>query len=185
MADKRSEKIVDEMSSAIDVLGRYEVSFTVESGVGSVVDGSYIVDRELYKLTLADQNIYGDGEQRFTIDNANREVVMERLDSSIPMVIANPARAFSDLNKSFESEIIESNGGDNICVMFTPREESELIDNTLIEIDQKSKLPLSARYRAGEEVLFVKILKFEPANISLISLDEMSLPDGYDIIDIR
>ncbi len=185
MADKQSEKILDEMSSAIDSFDSYEVSFEIESGGHSVANGVYVVDNDIYKLIIADQEIYGDGESRFTIDNAHREVVMERIDSSIPMVIANPAQAFSALNKSFESKIVEIDDGVNISVMLTPRKANDLIDNTLIEIDPKTKLPLSARYTSGGEIVIVKILDFAPSKKKLTPLDDMALPNGYDTIDIR
>ncbi|MFI3247945.1 MAG: hypothetical protein R3Y39_02330 [Rikenellaceae bacterium] len=183
MADKKGGQILDEMSSAIDAIGSYEVSFEVVSGGRVVASGEYIVDRDLYKLSIADQEIYGDSKSRFTIDNRLREIIMESIDSSIPMVVANPARAFKGLSKSFDSKIVEQS--DNITIALTPRKESDIIDSALLEIDTTTKLPILVRYEADGEQITVRILDLHKSSISLVSLEELVLPDGYDIIDVR
>lgn len=185
MADKRSEKILDEMSLAIDGFGGYEVRFLIDNGGDVVVDGSYVVDGDIYKLLIANQEIYGDGEERFTVDNGLKEVVKETIDSSVSMIVANPARAFSNLKKGFDSEIITIDGVENICMMLKPRNEGDMLDSILLELDSKMKLPLSVVYRSSGEIITVRILEFEKSTISLTPLKDMKLPEGYDIIDIR
>lgn len=185
MADKRGEQILDDMSSAIDAFGRYEVGFVIENGGEVVAEGEYIVDGERYKLTLANQEIYGDGELRYTIDNHLKEVVMEAMDQQIPMIVANPARAFKGLKKSFDSKVVECDNLENICVELTPRKEGEIIDSALIEINSTSKLPTSAQYSSGNEVLTIIIRSIITTQSQLLALDELVIPSGYEVIDIR
>lgn len=180
LADKNSEQILDDLNSAIEDLGRYEVHFDVENGGSIVANGEYFVDGELYKLTLADQEIYGDGESRYSVDKRLKEVVMESIDSSIPMVIANPARAFKELKKNFDSHT-----ADNLTVELTPRKENEMIESAVIKVDGDSKLPISAKYISASESLTIKIKSFERSTKELISLENFPIPSGYEVIDIR
>ncbi len=185
LADKKSEQILDDMSVAIEDLGSYEVDFAIENGGAVVAEGKYIVDGEYYKLSLANQVIYGDGALRYTIDNHMKEVVMERLDSQIPMIVANPARAFKGLKKGFDSQIVESSSLNNICVKLTPKKDGEILDSAIIEINSTTKLPVLAEYSSGGEVLTVIIRSITEISSELLPLDKIDIPDGYEVIDIR
>lgn len=184
MADDKSEKILDELSLAVDNLGRYEVQFEIVNGGDVVAEGEYLVDQDLYRLLIASQEIYGDREYRYTVDHVLKEVVMESIDSSLPMVIANPARAFSGLNRSFDSEIVKMEG-ESIYVELTPKNKGEMIDSALLELDSVTKLPSSAKYVAEGEKIVVRILSITQSTTPLIPLAEISLPNGYEKIDIR
>lgn len=173
------------MNRSIEGFERYEVSFLIDNGSNGAVDGRYFVDGDLYKLLIANQEIYGDGELRFTVDNGLREVVKERVDSSMSMIVANPARAFSNLKKGFDSKIIEVDEIGNINLTLTPRKESDMLDNIQLTVDPKMKLPISVAYRSGEEVITVVILEFAESTTTLRPLGDMILPKEYDIIDIR
>lgn len=185
MAESKSEQILDDMSLTVERLGAYEVSFQILNSGSFAIAGSYHVDRDTYKLLIANQEIYGDSKSRYTIDNDLKEVVMESIDSSVPMVVANPATAFSRLNKSFDSKIIKMDGSERISLQLTPRKANDLLDSILLEVDSKTKLPLSAIYSSGGEVIEVKIVAFEKSTTTLSPLDDITLPEGYDIIDIR
>lgn len=184
VADARSETLLNELSSRVDELGRYEVEFDIVMD-GDVVDsGEYRVDEDRYKLVIAGQVIYGEGGERLTINAAQQEVVMERVDESLPMVVANPANAFRSLTLSFDS-LIEGELDGLIYIQLTPREKSPLIESSTLVIDAESGLPNRVVYLSDGDIIVVEIKKISTIDESIPAIDSVSLPDGYEIIDIR
>ncbi len=177
---------IEAMSSAIAALGRYEVEFEVVVNGDSLGEvGRYEVDGEQYHLSIATQEVYGDGEQRCSVDHANREVVLERVESqsvgSHSSIIVNPARAFDSLTKEFEIEtLLESE--DNVVLKLTPRSKESPIESTLIELNPATNLPRSVSYLSEGDVVLVKILEIISAQQPLKSFQT---PEGYEVIDIR
>ncbi len=174
---------LNDMSAAIEQLGRYEARFTLSiSGSEGAVDGYYIVDGDKFFLSIADQQIYGDGAERCTINHNQREVVLERLpdDGSQPLVVVDPVAAFANLAREFE--ISDEVSNEYITYLkLTPKSDGGVVDNSSVEIDNVSHLPRRISYQAdGEEVSLT---------ISYIdSTDEqvtMSYPSEYEVLDIR
>ncbi len=179
------------MSQHIKALGPYEVAFEMGvSGRDEKIEGSYTVDENRYMLYVADQKIYGDGVVRYTINDQNREVVIEELESSTPMIIANPAKAFLELNKSLNSEITGGYNDRMISLVLTPKVNNLLFRSCFLTISRSTYLPLFVSYETDEEHVSMRITNIRSLNRPLGSvierqLEKIELPKGYEIIDIR
>lgn len=176
-------KMLTELSSAMSSLGRYSVDFSVEVGGEKVSEaGAYMVDGERYILTIAGQKFYGDDTTRYTIDTRNREVVIEPIDGSVQMVIANPAQAFSQLEKGFDVEVIE---GAACKLLLTPKVSGAIVESSELELDSDTKLPRSISYVADGESVKITILRLVSTSETIPKLTDIEYPEEFTVIDLR
>ncbi len=188
----RAASSLADMSKAIDELGRYEVFFILSiNGGEEAVDGYYIVDGERFFLSIADQQIYGDGAQRCSINHHQREVVLERIpdNGSQPLVIVNPVSAFTELAEEFDvEEFVQTDGdvaedlsSDVTTLHLTPKKADAIVASSRIEIDNTTNLPRSISYVAESDEVSLVIIKIEKTDEQF----EVIYPEGYEVIDIR
>lgn len=177
---------LSDMSLAIEALGRYEVRFSIYvDGIDATGEGRYLVDGGRYYLEIAGQQIYGDSQQRCSVDHNNREVILERLevDDQSPMIIVNPAEAFTSLERYFDAEEMGSED-DRVAFKLTPKSGANILESTLLEVDRATKLPRVVTYFANDEVVEVMLHNISSFDGSP-SATTPTYPDDYDIIDIR
>lgn len=166
-----------EISEAVKALGRYEVGFTVDGEMGE-----YWVDGERYHLSFGGQEIYGDGDVRYSINHRYREIVVERdaQDVALPVVVANPTTAFTSLDRLFR--VVESVEGDGRAVLsLEPKARRLALSGAVVEMDMETKLPTLVTYFADGESVTIKINRFVATKKYL----SPHLPEGYEMIDIR
>ncbi|MFI3328262.1 MAG: hypothetical protein SNH79_01325 [Rikenellaceae bacterium] len=179
------------MSLSIKDLGAYEVHF--EMGVSDheeKIAGRYIVDENRYMLHVADQTIYGDGRLRYTVSAKDREVVIEQLQSNTPMIIANPAQAFLELDKSLNSAIVGGYNDRMVSFTLTPKDKNLLFRSCFLTMSRFTNMPLFVSYETDEEHVSMRIVDIRSLRIAAGSavprnLDAIAIPSGYEIIDIR
>lgn len=175
-----AESLVD-MTSAIESLGSYEVSFTLESE-GYGVEGNYAVDGDKFYFKMDSQEIYGDSRERCTINHANREVVLESIEESVsaPMLIINPIQAFTMLGDDCEIVKVERSG-DRVAIHLKPTLDDGMILNSILEVDEDSNLPISVTYFSDSESIKISVGEFAPRKKNL----SLQYPEEYEVIDIR
>ncbi len=178
--------VLSDMSDAIAKLGRYKVTFLFDIEGGYLArGGEYLVDGDKYKLSmdLVGQEILGDGDVRYTINRAQHEVVIESFESSddsTPLIVRNPARAFTSLDQHFDSEVI-SDDRKTILLKLTPKDKSGLLVSSTIEIDTKKSLPRAVTYVAEGETIRVVIVDISKSSDRV----DISYPIDYEVVDIR
>ncbi len=193
-AEREGGELLRELSENISKLGRYEVNFSIDmKSQESSVTGSYHVDAERYMLDISGAQIYGDGEVRYSVDSANKEVVIERLEGSMPMIILNPAVAFISLDKYFDAEVIVrqkvvESGIEVILIDLRPKQDGEnslKMEGSVLALNSDTKLPCSIAYAVDGEIVTVLVTSIKPTEKLIPSLSEIEYPAEYEIIDLR
>ncbi|MFI3304233.1 MAG: hypothetical protein SNF68_05770 [Rikenellaceae bacterium] len=174
------------MSKALSDLGCYETYFLIYLNGDSEVagEGYYRVDGDCFFLAIADQEVYGDGVERYSINHTQREVVLERVvnDGSQPLLIINPAVAFLKLAEEFDvEEQTEGLNNNSTELKLTPKSEDNILQSSLLSIDNETYLPKSISYRVDEEEVSIILLDIRAAK----EVIEISYPSDYEVIDIR
>lgn len=175
--------LLSDMAAAIEGLGRYEVRFIISmGGAAAAVDGYYLVDGDRFFLSIADQQIFGDGAERCSVNHNLREVVLERLpdDESQSLVVVNPVAAFTELAQEFEA-VVEAADGETTTLLLTPKTSDGIVDRSLLEIDNTTHLPRSISYEAEGDEISLVILSILPTEENV----DMIYPADYEVIDIR
>ncbi len=174
-----------ELSRVISKMEQYEVQFEINMGVGGAAQrGSYFVDAERYILNIAPFLIYGDSGVRYTVDNNNLEIVIESVDESMPIIVSNPAMAFVALDSSFDAVVAEESA-EEINLVLTPKAQKVLVDTIELKLDVKRMLPMAICYMADGEQIVVKIEKIAHSTQRIPQLEALTLPDGYEVMDLR
>ncbi len=184
-AGATGDEILREMTSAIGWFKCYDVDFTLSvEGQKGEISGSYTVDGGRYMLTMSNYKIYGEGGVRYSVDEGSREVVIERLDTSMPMVVANPAKAFVELNDQYNSEVVTV-VADYAVLKLLPKESNELIREVTLVVSTKTKLPKSILYNTGAEEASVEIISVRQSASRIPAVDSIAYPEGFEVIDLR
>ncbi len=176
------------LSRAVESLGNYEVRFNLIVGTGDSnmsVQGLYRVAGERYMLSVGDNELYGDGEYRCTVNSAEREVIYERVDVTLPILMVNPARAFLSLDKSFNGEIMQVQSG-VVDVELVPRKRGgNMLVKSVLAISEETLLPLSVSYVTEEDAVRIEICEIEVASGGVLGVDDVKVPQDYEVVDIR
>ncbi len=179
------DELLRELSQSIEQLGRYEVNFILRvSEQASVSSGNYLVDSQRYILSLSGFKIYGDNSLRYSVDQMNREVVIERMESSMPMIVVNPASAFVELDRYFNASVQKSDAA-VIQIRLEPKRRSTLVEGATLLLDAQSKLPREVIYLADGDEVRVVIESIVSTEQQIPMLEEIGYPDEYEVIDLR
>ena len=175
-------RYLQSLTHSIERLGSYRVVFTL--GVGDEeLKGEYIVTKSgSYYLTVGEQSIKGDGQEREIVDHYNREIIRERVDSSTPMLMANPASAFLSLDAIFDSTVIAEDQK-SIDLKLLQKGDAPLFEGVDLRLSIDDSLPLQINYLADGDEVNVSILSFENFSGELPTIDVDN--EQYEIIDLR
>ncbi len=172
-----------QLTRSIEEIESYRVLFTLELG-DEALEGEYIVkDGESYYLTAGTQRISGNSSEREIVDSYNHEIIRERVNSSTPMLMANPATAFLSLDKIFESKVV-AHEESYINLELHPREDKSLFESVTLLLSATNYLPLRMIYRADGDEVVIAIDSFELFEGSLPTLDQTEL-EKYEVVDLR
>ncbi len=178
------DELLRDMSLSIKSFGCYDVSFAISTETGGeAIEGSYTVDEERYRLDLSGFMIYGSKGVRYSVDSVNREVVIERLDEALPMVMVNPAKAFIGLDGEFHSEVV-SEDKESVTLKLQPKKESlkGVVMELQLRVDRETKLPKSIAYNAENESINIEVRSFTKSDTKL---SKIAIPKEYEVIDLR
>ncbi|MFI3258911.1 MAG: hypothetical protein R3Y16_02310 [Rikenellaceae bacterium] len=175
---------LDDMTRAIEALGRYEVGFSMRYNEHPIAEiGRYRVDGDSFSIEYPDLQIFCDGELRYTVNHLTREVIVERatIEDDVQIIVNNPSKTFKALERVYRFREEASEGG-GVKLLLTPKLIAKSkIESSEIELDPKTKLPISVKYLAKDEVICIEISHFE----SLPEPLAFSYPDDYYLIDLR
>ncbi len=180
-----------EVESAITTLGAYDVELSITFRTEErevVAQGRYSVDGERYHLLIEGQEVYGDSLIRVAVNHPLREVVIEPLltmDAIVPLVMVNPAVAFTSLEELFE---VSHQGASTEGVerfVLTPRAENGLFSRSILEVDSTTKLPLSVSYEGDGEDIVIHMQSIKSNSRLLPTPTESPYPKDYKLFDLR
>lgn len=188
-ADNLSESILRYVASTLREYGDYEVRFTVSAEGMGTTSGEYAVSGDRYRIRIRQQEQFSDGKNRYEIYDADREVVIDRIDTSTHDLFTNPTRAFDFAPEEFDStykgrEKVGRKEAD--VVRLTPRNAHAAQGTITLYFDATTGLPLRIDYDYQGEQITVTLNRITPKAIdaSTFVFDPARYAD-YEIIDFR
>ncbi len=152
-ADSRGDEALAELSQRMRELGDYQSSITLKVQ-SDIVEGEYHISGSNYHIDLGNVEFWGIGDKRYEVSHKIEEVVIERADSAENTLLSNPNRAFDLVGQGFDAEIIADNSAEGLRLTPNSKNNTQIdVDQIVIYLDSKSKLPSKIIYRAdGESV---------------------------------
>lgn len=181
-ADTRSSQLLAQLSASLRALGRYGVQFEIVSDDYHDA-GRYVVEGERYYLRLGDAEVYCDGETRYEIDPAKREVVIDRVDRESRNLLNNPTRGFDFLDDEFVHHTTAERDG-SATVVLTPSGASSPVEAISLTVDTASGLPRSVVYDFDGERIHLTIRRVAAEAEAPAAFSAAKYPD-YEMIDFR
>lgn len=178
----QSADVLAKLSSYFRSLGGYRVAFEVVTGDG-LFPGYYTVGGDRYYMVLGDAEVYGERDVRYEVDNAKREVVVDRVDTSSHNLLDNPTRAFDFVNDEFSAELVGEADGQT-TVRLTPRERNAPISAIDVVADTATGRPCSVSYLFDGERITIAIRSVTAEKTAPASFDKAKYK-GYELIDFR
>lgn len=177
-----ASKLLERLSGYFRSLGDYRVTFEVEAD-GRGFPGYYCVAGDRYYLSLGDAEVYGEGGVRYEVDNARREVVIDRVDTASRNLLSNPTRAFDFVDDEFAAEQIGSAEG-VATVRLMPRATDAAVSWIDLRIEEAAGRPQSVSYRFDGERIGIEIRSVTAEKETLKPFDKARYA-GYELIDFR
>lgn len=87
-ADPHSRSILDRLSQTVAAWPAYEVDFTVLADDLGSVQGTCLVSGDSYRIRVMDRVQFSDGKARYEVSDADREVVIDRVDLESRSILA-------------------------------------------------------------------------------------------------
>lgn len=189
-ADTQSEAILSKLSSKVKSMDPYKVEFTA-TVEGRSVSGEYRVDGARYYMKVDGGEVVCDGRDRYEINHANREVVIDRVSPDDRNILSNPVKAFdfaADMFTSAYGGTTSVVGKSCDVVSLRPKRKSTLTGVT-VYIDRDGGLPVTLKYEAdgidGEvEVSVRSFVTDRSGNRAHYTFDPARYP-GYEMVDFR
>ncbi len=185
VADTRSTQIIERMGATIKGWKNYAVEFRLEAS--QQVEGRYVVGGERYYLQVEQTEVYCDGRTRWEVNNAYREVTIDRVDPKDKSILSNPTQVFDFPDAAFSHTFggIERGGE---AIVLTPKNSGNIQQIKLL-VDPASGLPKAVEYRLDQasEPIRIEVVSIGPeANLpaSRFIFDKAKYP-GFEIIDFR
>jgi len=135
--DEESKKILDQLSAKTKAYKTVELSFTFivkndEQGIRDTTKGTLKMKDEKYRLTLADQEIFCDGNKVYTYNkelNEAQVVEVSELDADAVM----PKNMFTIYESDFKSKIKEKKGNITVIDLYPMNPKDK--DYSIVRID--------------------------------------------------
>lgn len=189
-ADPHSRSILDRLSQTVAAWPAYEVDFTVLADDLGSVQGTCLVSGDSYRIRVMDRVQFSDGKARYEVSDADREVVIDRVDLESRSILANPTRAFSFGDELFSHRYMGTQtlaGTDYDRVELEPLEKTLSTGQIQLYTDPVTGLPFLLRYAFDGQQVEVRIdrMRKVPAPASGTFAFRASDFPGYEIIDFR
>lgn len=181
-ADERSQALLSALQQRIESMAGYRVEFRVEAQ-GHTYEGYYRVRGDHYYMSLGQAEVYCDGETRYEIDPAKREVIIDVVDPTSHNILNNPTRAFHLLDNDFTHETLSEAAG-IASLLLKPASRRMGISQITLHLDSATLTPRYIAYDADGEQIKVVIVRLSEENTPLPLFETARYPD-YELIDFR
>lgn len=189
-ADGVSESIMRHISETLAGYGSYEVRFSVTAKGMGTMNGNYFVSGDKYRIKLQKQEQFSDGTNRYEIYAADKEVVIDKSDTSSHDILNNPTRAFEFAPEEFESTYKGQqtvNRTVSETVELVPHKGSTAHGKITLYVGTDDGMPVALDYDYQGESVFISIDKIVPlkeTDPSMFIFDPARYGD-YEVIDFR
>lgn len=181
--DARAVQLLGQLSTAIRTMGGYGVSFEVLAGEHAV-QGWYTVSGEQYYMNLGDAEVYCDGKVRYEIDNAKKEVLIDRVNTASRNILDNPAHAFDFIGTQYVPSLASAANGRAVILLAPSAERISGVGDVTLTLDTQTKLPVSLAYDFNGERIEVQVRSFR-AETQAPRAFSRDAYETYEFIDFR
>jgi outer membrane lipoprotein carrier protein len=190
--DPEAVKILDIFSARALAAPSVSMAFSLETvdqveGSSNTVEGSIILNKDRYKLSMPDNIIWFNGETSWSYLPAEKEVTIVKPDKLEDSFLTRPSSIFTIYKKGYKTRLLEENGGSYIIDLYPEALDSDHV-RIRLSIAKKS-LDLQGveyKYKNGITVfLTVKgyDLTKKPDNSDFIF--QAGKYKGVEVIDMR
>lgn len=180
----RAVEILERLAAEFRAMPGYGVEFAIEAG-DYRAEGGYAVQGAGYTLTLGDAEVYCDGEVRYEVDKARREVTIAEVDTTSRNLLNNPVRAFDFLGDDYRPELLsEADGRAVIRLRPVAADGASAAGSITVTVDTASMRPVQLDYDYDGERVRVVIRRVERLSEPLARFDPGRF-EGYEFIDFR
>ena len=189
-ADEKSEAILGRVAKVFGGYADYEVRFTVEVQGMQNMKGNYFVSGNKYRIKLQEQEQFSDGQYRYEVFPAEKEVVIDNVDVSSSDILSNPTRAFEFAPGEFDSEYKgQVKIGSTVCdvIALTPRKGKYGGIGAVLYVNADTAAPVSIIYDTqGDriDIIIDRIIPMDKVDDSIFVFDPGKYRN-YEIIDFR
>ncbi len=187
-----AKKIVNETIEQIKSYHSMKIIFdylmTNESeGINEKFKGELLSQKDKYRLKVAGQEIYCNGEKQWTYLPDAEEVQLNNVVKDEDEGSLNPLELLDNYDKKFKVVLQKSKKKNEAVILFQPKEE-EMFKKALIVINKQKKEPVSfSMYDEVGNMFTYKIVELIP-NVALkgheFSFDIKAHP-SVEVIDMR
>jgi outer membrane lipoprotein carrier protein len=189
-AKAKAGVILDAMSKKYSTIPNFNAAFTYNTeGVKETYKGDVTVKGKKFRLKLAGQELFNNGQIVSTYIKESNEVNVSNFDPSEEGI--NPAKIYTIYKKGYKYTFVEEQkSGKNIyeVVELTPEKATSQVAKVRITVDKKDKTVKSWKIttKDGKKQTF-KVDKFIALNgmsDSFFTFDKTKYP-GVEVIDLR
>lgn len=192
--DARASAILDAMSKKYKTMTSFQAAFTYTtegSGVKESMKGDVTVKGTKYRLKLAGQEIFNNGQTVSTYVKETNEVNITAYDPNEGGGNIDPTKIYTIYKKGYKYIFIEEQKeGAKVyeVIELTPENKAAQVKNVRITVDKKDRSVRSWKItdKSGKKTTF-KVDKFTPnvaVTDSYFTFDKSKYP-GVEVIDLR
>lgn len=192
--DARASAILDAMSKKYKAMPSFQAAFTYTTegaGVKESMKGDVTVKGTKYRLKLAGQEVFNNGQTVSTYIKETNEVNITNYDPNDGGGNIDPTKIYTIYKKGYKYLFIEEQKeGAKVyeVVELTPENKAAQVKNVRITVDKKDRSVKAWKItdKSGKKTTF-KVDKFTPnSNIpdSFFTFDKSKYP-GVEVIDLR
>ncbi len=180
-ADDRSKVALEQLAARMKAMGDYHAKFEI-SGEDSIVRGTYVVNGNRYRMNTRAYEVISDGTTRWEVNHPDKEVLVDREDSSTGNFFYNPTRAFD-----FAVDEFDISARDNGTITLRPRDPVSAVQYIEVRVSPATGLPTEWRYNQEDlQEIVVRIIDLQKGlpRGTTFSFDKARYK-GYEVVDFR
>ena len=184
--DNDAKALIGRLSEQMRSMENYEVSFAVKSG-DQKIKGYYAVSGEKYYISIGDAEVFCDGGARYEVNDQNKEVTVDAVDTKSHNILTNPTRAFDFIDGEFNFTTVGTENGIT-TVKLTSTAENAALGVIFVALDAATAQPRSLTYDVDGAQIIIEIASIDEltgmVDISMFTFDKNNYR-GYEVVDFR
>lgn len=190
--DPEAVRVLDRFSSRALSAPSVKMGFSLETvdqieGTDNTVEGSIILSKDRYRLSMPDNIIWFNGETSWSYLTAEKEVTIAKPDKEDDSFLTKPSSVFTIYKKGYKTRLLEETSGSYVIDLYPEDLDSDHVRIRLSIIKPSLDLKgIEYKYKNGITV-FLTVKDFDltkkPDNSDFIFQPDKY--KGVEVIDMR
>lgn len=190
--DPEAVRVLDRFSSRALSAPSVKMGFSLETvdqieGTDNTVEGSIILSKDRYRLSMPDNIIWFNGETSWSYLTAEKEVTIAKPDKEDDSFLTKPSSVFTIYKKGYKTRLLEESSGSYVIDLYPEDLDSDHVRIRLSIIKPSLDLKgIEYKYKNGITV-FLTVKDFDltkkPDNSDFIFQPDKY--KGVEVIDMR